>query len=162
MAIAAGQKAPEFKLFNSEKKEISLSDFKGHHNVIIHFYPQAFTGTCTEQLCNMRDNLNFYTNLNAVVLGISVDSIFTLAEFKAKQNYNFDLLSDFNKETIKAYDVYLENFAFGMIGVAKRAAFVIDKEGTIVYSEETAGPGVQVNFEAIKEVVSKLGALAGA
>ncbi len=156
MALPAGHKAPNFKLFNSEKKEVSLSDFHGNHAVIIHFYPQAFTGTCTEQLCNMRDNLSYYTGLGAVVLGISVDSIFTLAEFKAKQNYNFDLLSDFNKEVSAAYDVLMENFAFGMRGVSKRAAFVIDKEGMIVYSEETPNPGVQVNFAAIKEAVEKL------
>ena len=156
MAIAAGKKAPDFKLFNSEKKEVSLSDFHGNHNVIIHFFPQAFTGVCTEQLCNMRDNLNFYTELGCVVLGISVDSVFTLAEFKEKQHYNFDLLSDFNKETSAIYDVLMENFAFGMRGVSKRAAFVINKEGEIVYSEETANPGVQVSFEAIKAAVAKL------
>lgn len=156
MAIAVGQKAPDFKLFNSKKKEVSLSDFKGNHNVIIHFYPQAFTGTCTAQLCNMRDNLNFYTSLGCVVLGISVDSIFTLAEFKKQQNYNFDLLSDFNKEVSTAYDMLMENFAFGMKGVSKRGAFVIDKEGTIVYSEETANPGVQVSFDAIKAAVESL------
>ena len=156
MAIAAGQKAPDFKLFNSEKKEVSLSDFHGKHNVIIQFYPAAFTGVCTEQLCNMRDNLNYYTTLNAVVLGVSVDTPFSLAEFKAKQNYNFDLLSDFNKDMIKAYDMYNEKFALGMIGVAKRGAVVIDKEGTIVYSEETANPGVQVNFDAIKAAVEGL------
>ena len=156
MAIAAGQKAPDFKLFNSEKKEVSLSDFQGKNNVIIHFYPQAFTGVCTEQLCNMRDNLNFYTSLGCVVLGISVDTVFTLAEFKEKQHYNFDLLSDFNKEVSAAYGVLMENFAFGMRGVSKRAAFVINKEGVIVYSEETANPGVQVSFDAIKAAVEKL------
>ncbi len=156
MAIAVGQQAPDFKLFNTEKKEVSLSDFKGNHNVIIHFFPQAFTGVCTTQLCTMRDNLSYYTGLGCVVLGISVDSLFTLAEFKAKQNYNFDLLSDFNKETSAAYDVLLENFAFGMRGVSKRAAFVINKEGVIVYSEETPNPGVLPDFEAIKAAVEKL------
>ena len=104
----------------------------------------------------MRDNLNFYTGLGCVVLGISVDSIFTLAEFKAKQNYNFDLLSDFNKDVSAAYDVLLENFAFGMKGVSKRAVFVVNKEGVIVYSEETANPGVQINFDGVKEAAEKL------
>jgi peroxiredoxin len=156
MAIPTGQKAPDFKLFNTEKKEVSLSEFKGNHSVILHFFPQAFTGTCTAQLCHMRDNLNFYTQLGCVVLGISVDSLFTLAEFKKQQSYNFDLLADFNKDVAKAYDMYMPEFAFGMKGVAKRGAFVIDKEGTIVYSEETANPGVQVNFDAIKEAVEKL------
>jgi peroxiredoxin len=156
MALAAGQKAPDFKLFNTEKKEVSLSELHGNHNVIIHFFPAAFTGVCTAQLCNMRDNLNFYTGLGCVVLGISVDSPFTLGEFKAKQSYNFDLLSDFNKEVSKAYDVYLENFALGMKGVSKRAVFVINKEGVITHSEETANPGVQVNFDAVKEAAEKL------
>jgi peroxiredoxin len=156
MAIAAGQQAPDFKLFNSDKKEVSLSDFQGKSNVIIHFYPQAFTGVCTEQLCTMRDNLDYYTHLNCVVLGISVDSVFTLAEFKKQQNYQFDLLSDFNKEVSKAWDVIMENFAFGMKGVSKRAAFVVDKNGVIVYSEETANPGVLPDFLAIKSVVEKL------
>ena len=156
MALPIGTKAPDFKLFNTEKKEVALSDFAGKSNVVLHFFPLAFTGTCTAQLCYMRDNLEFYTHENCVVLGISIDTLFTLEEFKKQQNYNFDLLSDFNKETSKAYDMLMENFAFGMKGVAKRGAFVIDKEGTIVHSEETANPGVQVNFDAIKEAVEKL------
>ena len=156
MALPTGQKAPDFKLFNTDKKEISLSDFAGKSNVVIHFFPLAFTGTCTEQLCNMRDNLSYYTDLNAVPLGISIDTIFSLAEFKKQQGYNFDLLSDFNKDVAKSFDMYMPDFAFGMKGVAKRGAFVIDKEGIIVYSEETANPGVQVSFDAIKEAVAKL------
>jgi peroxiredoxin len=79
-----------------------------------------------------------------------------LAEFKKQQNYNFDLLSDFNKEVSTAYDMLMENFAFGMKGVSKRGAFVINKEGVIAYSEETANPGVQVDFDAIKAAVEKL------
>lgn len=156
MALSIGHKAPNFKLFNSDKKEVSLSDFLGKNNVVIHFYPVAFTGVCTEQLCTMRDNIEYYTNLNCVVLGISIDTVFSLAVFKAQERYSFDLLSDFNKEVIKAYDVCNENFAFGMRGVAKRAAYVIDKEGTIVYAEETANPGVLPDFAAIKEAVSLL------
>ena len=101
MALTIGQAAPAFKLFNSEKEEVALTDFLGK-KVIIHFFPQAFTGVCTTQLCTMRDNLNYYTDLNAVVLGISVDSVFTLGKFKEEQNYNFSLLSDFNKEVAKA------------------------------------------------------------
>lgn len=156
MALTPGQKAPDFKLFNTEKKEIALSDLKGK-NVILHFFPLAFTGVCTAQLCNMRDNLDYYTGHDAVVLGVSIDTIFTLEQFKKQQNYNFDLLSDFNKDVIKAYDMYIPEFAFGMKGVSKRGAVVIDKEGTIVYAEETANPGVQVNFDGIKEAIEKLG-----
>jgi peroxiredoxin len=157
MALAPGQKAPDFKLFNTEKKEVSLSEFQGKHNVVLHFFPAAFTGVCTAQLCNMRDHLNFYTKLDCAVLGISVDTPFSLGIFKAQQNYNFDLLSDFNKEVIKAYDVYLQDFALGMHGVAKRAVFVINKAGEIVHSEETANPGTQISFEAVEQAVGKLG-----
>jgi peroxiredoxin len=153
MALQPGTPAPDFELFNTDKNQLKLSSLRGK-KLILHFFPQAFTGVCTTQLCTMRDNLEYYTALNAVVLGISVDSIFTLAEFKKQQNYNFDLLSDFNKEVIKAYDVYHENFAFGMIGVAKRAAFVINEDGLIIHSEETPNPGVLPDFEAIKKAVN--------
>jgi glutaredoxin-dependent peroxiredoxin len=155
MALQKGDKAPNFTLFNSDKQAVSLSDLAGK-NVIIHFFPAAFTGVCTEQLCNMRDNLNYYTNLNATVLGISVDSPFTLGKFKAEQNYNFDLLSDFNKNTIKDFGVYRENFVFGMNGVANRAAFVIDKEGVVQHAEVLDNPGNLPDFSAIKSTLEGL------
>jgi len=155
MSIATGQAAPNFKLFNTEKQEVELSSFKGK-NVILHFFPLAFTGVCTAQLCNARDKMEVYTKLNAVVLGISVDSIFSLGEFKKQQNFNFDLLSDFNKETISAYDLVIDPFAFGMKGVSKRAAFVIDKDGVVQYAEVTPTPGDLPNFAAIKETLEKL------
>jgi len=155
MSIATGQAAPNFKLFNTDKQEVELSSFKGK-NVILHFFPLAFTGVCTAQLCNARDNMEVYTKLNAIVLGISIDSIFSLGEFKKQQNYNFELLSDFNKETIVAYDLVLDPFAFGMRGVSKRAAFVIDKDGVVQYAEVTPTPGDLPNFVAIKETLEKL------
>lgn len=155
MPITVGQTAPDFKLFNTEKQEISLSSFRGK-NVILHFFPLAFTGVCTTQLCTARDNMEVYTKLNAVVLGISVDTLFSLAEFKKQQNYNFDLLSDFNKETIRAYDLLIEKFAFDMLGVSKRAAFVIDKDGIVRYAEVTPTPGDLPNFAAIKETLESL------
>ncbi|MBX2903832.1 MAG: peroxiredoxin [Chitinophagales bacterium] len=155
MALSVGQTAPDFKLFNTEKQEVSLSSFKGK-NVILHFFPLAFTGVCTTQLCTARDNMDVYTKLNAVVLGISVDSLFSLAEFKKQQHYNFDLLSDFNKEVIKNYGLVIENFAFGMQGVSKRAAFVLDKEGVVRYAEVTPTPGDLPNFTAIKEALESL------
>jgi peroxiredoxin len=155
MALTIGQAAPAFKLFNSEKEEVSLSSFLGK-KVIIHFFPQAFTGVCTTQLCTMRDNLNYYTDLNAVVLGISVDSVFTLEKFKAEQNYNFSLLSDFNKEVSKAYDALYENWILNMNGVAKRAAFVIDSNGLVQYAEVLESAGDLPNFEAIKACVTHI------
>jgi peroxiredoxin len=155
MALAVGTKAPDFKLFSSDKKEVSLADFKGK-NLVIQFFPAAFTGVCTAQMCSSRDELAVYNGLNASVVGVSVDMPFSLGEFKAKNGINFDLLSDFNKDFIKAYDMYLENFALGMKGVAKRGVVVIDKDGVVQYTETTPSPGDQVNFEALKAALAKL------
>lgn len=155
MPIQIGQAAPNFTLFNTEKKEISLSDFKDK-NVVILFFPLAFTGVCTAELCNIRDNYNVYTSLNTEVLGISVDSLFTLEQFKIQQNYNFDLLSDFNKTASKDYNSLYESFAFGMQGVSKRSAFVIDKNGILQYAEVLEDAGKQPNFEAIKSCLEKI------
>lgn len=153
--IEVGQTAPDFALFSDEKKEVKLSDFRGK-NVILHFFPQAFTGVCTTQLCNARDNMGVYERLNAQVLGISVDSPFTLGKFKEDNDYNFPLLSDFNKTTIAEYGVLLENFVFGMKGVSKRAAFVIDTEGVVRYAEVTPNPGELPDFVAIKEALESI------
>ncbi|MCC6760333.1 MAG: redoxin domain-containing protein, partial [Chitinophagaceae bacterium] len=98
MAVTVGQAAPNFTLFNTEKQPVSLEQYKGK-NVLILFFPLAFTGVCTTELCNIRDNIGVYNNANAEVLGISVDSLFTLGKFKEEQNLNFQLLSDFNKDT---------------------------------------------------------------
>lgn len=155
MAIQIGQAAPEFKLFNTEKKEVSLSDFKGK-NLVILFFPLAFTGVCTAELCSIRDNYNIYTSLNAEVVGISVDSLFSLDRFKKEQNYNFDLLSDFNKTTAVAYGSLYDSFVFGMLGVSKRSAFVIDKEGVVRYAEVLEDAGKQPNFDAIKACLEGL------
>lgn len=153
MSITVGQMAPDFSLYNTEKKEIKLSDLKGK-KVIIHFFPQAFTGVCTTQLCTMRDNLNYYTNLNAVVLGISVDSIFTQAKFKEVENYNFDLLSDFNKEVSRSYGAIYEDWILNMKGVSKRAAFVIDEEGKVIYAEVLESAGDLPDFGKIEAAVA--------
>lgn len=152
MSLQTGSTAPQFTLFNTEKKEVSLTDFKGK-KVILHFFPLAFTSVCTEQLCTMRDNFGYYEGLNAIVLGISVDSLFTLGKFKEENNYQFDLLSDFNKEVSAAYGALYNEFAFGMKGVSKRAAFVIDEEQNIVYAEVLESAGDLPNFEAIDAAV---------
>jgi peroxiredoxin len=105
MTLSKGQQAPNFTLFSSELKEISLKDFAGK-KVVIHFFPMAFTGVCTTQLCTMRDTFGYYDGLGAEVLAISVDSPFTLAKFKEDNNYQFLLLSDINKETSQAYGAF--------------------------------------------------------
>jgi peroxiredoxin len=150
MALSKGQKAPDFKLFSSELKEISLSDFKGK-KLVIHFFPMAFTGVCTTQLCTMRDTFGYYDGLGAEVLAISVDSPFTLAKFKEVNNYQFPLLSDFNKEVSKAYGAYYEEFVFNLKGVAKRAAFVLDENHLVVYAQVLESAGDLPDFDAIRE-----------
>ena len=152
MSIQAGQPAPQFKLTSSELKEVSLTDFKGK-KVVLHFFPLAFTGVCTTQLCTMRDSFGYYDGLNAQILGVSVDSPFTLGKFKEENAYQFPLLSDFNKEASEAYGALYESFAFGMKGVSKRAAFVIDEEQNIIYAEVLENAGDLPNFEAIAEKV---------
>lgn len=152
MGLQIGEQAPDFKLFSSELKEVSLADFKGK-KVVLQFFPMAFTGTCTTQLCTMRDSFGFYEGMNAVVLGISVDSPFTLAKFKEEQSYQFPLLSDFNKETSAAYGALYEEFVYNLKGVSKRAAFVIDEEGKVSYAEVLESAGDLPDFNAIKAVV---------
>ena len=155
MTLIKGDKAPFFKLYNYAKKEISLDTFNGK-TLVIHFFPVAFTGTCTKQLCTLRDDFSFYTNLNVDVVGISVDSLYVLNKFREEQQLNFDLLSDFNKETSLAYGALYDEFIFGMKGVSKRAAFVIDKNGIIQYAEVLESAGDLPDFEAIKEVLKAI------
>jgi glutaredoxin-dependent peroxiredoxin len=155
MSLQVGDKAPNFSLYNSEKNKISLSDFVGK-NVLLLFFPQAFTGVCTKELCAIRDDIGRYNNANAVVLGISVDSIFTLDKFKQDQGYNFDLLSDFNKEVSTAYDTIYLDWILDMKGVSKRSAFIIDKEGTLQYAEVLESAGDLPNFEAINSKLASL------
>ncbi len=156
MALQKGDKAPEFNLFNTDKKAVSLQDFKGK-NLIIHFFPLAFTGVCTTQLCTVRDAISMYKNDSADVVAISVDSIFTLAKFKEEQNLQFDLLSDFNRQAATAYGALHEVFpAFAMERVAKRAAFVVDKNGIIQYAQVLESPGDLPDFAAINATLATL------
>lgn len=153
--LSTGQKAPAFTLFNSDKKEISLTDFQGK-NLIVLFFPMAFTSVCTAELCEMRDNISTYSDLNADVVGISVDSPFTLAKYKEEQNLPFDLLSDFNKEVSQAYGSFYETFAMNMKGVSKRSAFVVDQDGVIQYAEVLESAGDVPNFKAVQETLGSL------
>ncbi|MFT6809174.1 MAG: peroxiredoxin [Saprospiraceae bacterium] len=155
MNISIGDKAPSFTLRNTEKAEVSLSDFNDK-NILVLFFPLAFTGVCTTELCSIRDNISKYESLDAQVLAISVDSLFTLEQFKKAQGYNFPLLSDFNKEVSRAYGSLYEDFVLGMKGVSKRSAFLIDKSGTVQYAEVLDDAGQQPNFDAIVEKLNSL------
>ena len=156
MSNLMGKLAPAFTLFDTEKKAVNLADYKGK-NVVVLFFPLAFTGVCTTELCSIRDNIGVYNSANAEVLGISVDSLFTLGKFKEEQKLNFSLLSDFNKAASKAFDVLYETFpAFEMQGVSKRAAFVLDANGVVQYAEICPTPGDLPNFEAIQTTLNSL------
>ncbi len=155
MAIQVGQQAPDFTLYNSDKEPVTLSSLKGK-NVLLLFFPFAFTGTCTKELCSTRDNLTFYQDVNAEVFGISIDSVHSLRRFKEDLNLNFALLSDFNKEVSTAYDTIYETFSLGMKGVSKRSAFVIDKEGIVRYAEVLENASEIPNFEAIQNCLKGL------
>ncbi len=155
MALKIGDNAPDFKLINSEKKEVLLSQHLGK-NVLVLFFPFAFTGVCTDELCSIRDNKGMYDKIDAVILCISVDSPFTLGKFKEIQGYNFDLLSDFNKEVSTAYGVLKEEFVLGLKGVSKRSAFIVDKMGKIRYAEILENAGELPNFAAINSILEEI------
>ena len=155
MGLTIGQNAPEFILHDTEKKIVTLAEFKGN-NVLLLFFPLAFTGVCTKELCSVRDNIAAYNNVNAKVFGISVDSPQTLARFKEEQHLNFPLLSDFNKEASVAYDCIYDAFGGWMKGVSKRSAFIIDKEGIIQYAEVLENAGDLPDFEKISKTLSSL------
>lgn len=149
-----GQPAPAFTLTDSDLKPVSLQDFKGQ-KVLLLFFPLAFTGVCTKELCGVRDDISRYHKAHAQVIGISVDSPAALKRFKEDQKLNFTLVSDFNKEVSRAYDCIYESY-FGMQGVSKRGAFVIDSEGIIRYREVLENDGDLPDFEAINKILASL------
>jgi len=159
MSLKIGDKAPDFTLPSftpsPDLAQVSLSGLKGK-NVVLLFFPQSFTGVCTTEICTMNDSFNSYKDMNAEVLGISVDGTFVQKAFAEKNGINIPLLSDFNKEVVKAFDVLRPEFAHGMKGTAERAVYVIDKEGVIRYVEVMASPGDQLNFDGIKSAVAAL------
>jgi peroxiredoxin len=157
MAADVGQKAPQFTLVNTDLKAVSLSGFSGK-NVVLAFYPAAFTGVCQKEMCTFRDALNDFTSANTAVLGVSVDSPFANKEFAGKNGLNFPLLSDITRDVIKQYDVVFNDLA-GVKGftVAKRAVFVIDRQGVIRYKWVAPEPKVEPNYAEVTAAVKKLG-----
>lgn len=155
MEVNVGERAPVFTLRAPDKSEVSLEDYQGK-NVVLLFFPLAFSSVCTRELCLMRDELSDYNHLNTEVLAISVDSIYTLRRFKEEYAYNFLLLSDFNKEVSRSYGALHEEFSLGMRGVAKRAVFIIDSEGTIKYKEILENPGEMPDFQRVRETLATI------
>lgn len=158
MALKIGDFAPDFTLKSKNQtgdiKDFSLSDYRGV-NVVLLFYPLSFTGVCTTEMCTISEGFNEYANLNAEVLGISVDSVFTQEAWAKANGITIPLLSDFNKEVARSYGCLYGDFIF-MKGVAKRSAFVIDKYGKIAYIEILEDAGQLPNFDKIKEVLNTL------
>ena len=156
MAAEIGQKAPDFELFDANKQPTKLSDSKGK-NVVLAFYPGAFTGVCTTEMCTFRDRFDSFNSMNAQVFGISVDVFFSQKVFSDTNNLNFPLLSDYTRETVNAYGIALPNFA-GMEGytASQRAVFVIDKEGMIRFKWVGENPGVEPDYDEIQRQVDQL------
>lgn len=158
MAIEVGTKAPDFTLkskpVGAAPVDVKLSENFGKKNTVILFFPLAFTGVCTKEMCDVTAGLGQYTGLNADVIGISVDSPFTQEAWAAKEKIGIKLASDLNKTTAKAYGVLLDDL-MGFGSTSARAAFVVDKAGQIVYSEQTPTPKDLPNFNAIKAVLQK-------
>lgn len=154
--VEVGQKVPDLELVDSEKKTVRFSDYNGKPTVLL-FYPGAFTGVCTKEMCTMRDGLSKYSQLGVQVVGISVDGPIVNHAFKTANNINFPLLSDFNKVTLKAFDHYQENFA-GVKGytVSKRAAYVLDKDSVVRFKWVSDNPGVEPDYEAIAKEAEKV------
>ncbi|HEV8285613.1 MAG TPA: redoxin domain-containing protein [Chitinophagaceae bacterium] len=155
MKIEVGQQAPDFSLYDSDKNKVTLSGLKGQ-NVLLLFFPAAFTGTCTKELCSVRDNIGLYNTVNAKVFGISVDMVYSLAKYKQEQGLSFPLLSDFNKEVSAAYGCLYETFSYDMKGVSKRSAFIIDKNGIVQYAEVLDKATDLPNFEIIQKTLESL------
>lgn len=149
-----GKPAPTFTLTDNSKQKVSLDSFRGK-KVVLAFYPAAFTGVCEKEVCTFRDSLSDLNGLNAVVLGLSVDSPFANNAFAAKNNLNFPLLSDPTRETITAYDVVINDFA-GVTGltVSKRAVFVINEEGVVTWEWVGPNPGVEPDYAAVRAALA--------
>ena len=146
-----GSPAPDFELYDTDKQLVSLESLRGK-TVLLLFFPLAFTSVCTKELCSVRDNIALYNSNNAEVFGISVDSTYALAKFKEEQKLNFSLLSDYNKTASAAYESLYEKFG-NMVGVSKRSAFVIDRNGILQYMEVLENAGEVPNFEKIKNII---------
>jgi len=156
MAVEVGHSAPEFSLYDTDRKKRALSDFRGQ-NVVLAFVPGAFTGTCTTEMCALRDRSDQFNSMNAQVLGISVDPPFSQKAWADANNLNFPMLSDFNREAVNLYGVALENLA-GLEGytAANRAVFVVDKGGVVRYKWVAPSPANEPDYDEIRQALDGL------
>ena len=155
MSVDVGSKAPDFTLTNQDRQPVKLSDQRGKP-VVLAFFPAAFSSVCTKELCTFRDSMAQLNAIQAQVYGISVDTFFTLKAFHDQQHYNFPLLSDFNKQVIRDYGVYNEDM-IGLKGIAKRAVFVLDKEGVVRHKEVLDDARNEPNYDNVLSMLNRIG-----
>jgi peroxiredoxin len=158
MPLPVGAKAPDFSLKTKTAEglaDVKLSDHLGKKNIVLLFFPAAFTGVCTSEMCDVSSGLEAYRGLNAEVIAISVDSPFAQEAWAQRENITITLASDLNKMVAKTYDVLLDDLV-GIGSAAARAAFVIDKEGVIQYAERTPTPKDLPDFDAVKAKLAEL------
>ena len=154
--LTVGEKAPDFTLVNMNMKQVSLKDFRGK-KVVLAFFPGAFTGTCTQEMCTLRDSIAKMEDLDAQILGISVNDPFSNKAFHEENALNFPLLSDYTREVVRRYGVYHEDFA-GLKGytAAKRSVFILDEDGVIRYKWVTEDPSIEPPYDELEKELKKL------
>jgi peroxiredoxin len=153
MSVAVGSSAPAFKLPARPGHVVDVGADLGARKVVLLFFPLAYSPVCHAEMCTFRDDWSKWSSLGCTVYGISVDSPFITAKFKEELKLPFELLSDFNKDVSRTYGALFEDL-MGLRGVSKRAAFVIDASGKVVYAKVNAEAGQQVDFDAIKQAVA--------
>jgi peroxiredoxin len=156
MVADVGSKAPDFTLTNQERQPVTLSEQRGRP-VVLAFFPAAFSSVCQKELCTFRDSLARLGQAKAQVYGISVDTFFTLKAFHDQQQLTFPLLSDFNKQAIRDYGVFNEDM-IGLKGIAKRAVFVIDKDGVVRHREVLEDARNEPDYEKVFSALASLAA----
>jgi peroxiredoxin len=156
MAVAVGQKAPDFTLVNQEREKVTLSQELGKGTVVLAFFPGAFSGTCTKELCSLRDSMTRFSRVNASVLGISTDTFFALKAWHDQQKFGFPLLSDYNKEVINMYGVVNPDM-IGLRNISKRAVFAVDKSGVVRYSEVLDDARNEPDYAKLNEALEDIG-----
>ena len=157
MKLKVGDKVPKFKMYGTDRQPFTNETIKGKKTLLL-FIPAAFTSTCTREFCTVRDDISRYNNLSVDVIGISVDSVYSLAKYKEEQQLNFTLASDFNKEVTEAFGISYE-MSYGMKGAARRSAFIVDEHGIIQYAEVVEKSGELPDFNAIHAVLEKMDAV---
>ena len=155
MSVDVGSKAPDFTLMNQDHQPVTLSEQRGRP-VVLAFFPAAFSGVCQKELCTFRDQMAQLNKVNAHVFGISVDTFFALKAFQDQQHLNFPLLSDFNKQVIRDYGAFNEDM-IGLKGIAKRAVFVLDKDGIVRHREVLDDARNEPNYQKVFEALASLG-----